>query len=66
MTIDRAVFAFAGLMVLLSALTFWVSPWFLLFTLFIGLNLLQASFAGFCPAAMMAKGLGCKPGSAFR
>jgi hypothetical protein len=67
MTIDRAVYAFAGLMVLLSAaLTYWVSPWFLLFTVFIGLNLLQASFTGFCPAAMMAKGLGCKAGAAFR
>lgn len=67
MTIDRAVLAFAGFMVLLSAaLTFWVSPWFLLLTVFVGLNLMQSSVTGFCPAAMVFKGLGCRVGEAFR
>ena len=67
MTIDRAVLAFAGFMVLLSAaLVYLVSPWFLLFTAFIGLNLLQSSFTGFCPAALVFKGMGCRVGEAFR
>jgi len=67
MSIDRAVFAFAGCMVLLSAaLTYWVSPWFLLLTAFVGLNLLQSAFTGFCPAALVFKGMGCKVGEAFR
>jgi hypothetical protein len=67
MTIDRAVLAFAGCMVLLSAaLVYLVSPWFLLFTVFIGLNMLQSAFTGFCPAAMIFKGMGCRVGEAFR
>lgn len=66
MTIDRSVLLFAGLMVLLSvALTLWVSPWFMLFTVFIGLNLIQSSFTGFCPAAMVFRAFGVKPGCAF-
>jgi hypothetical protein len=66
MTIDRAVLAFAGFMVLLSVLlTVAVSPWFVLFTVFIGLNLIQSSFTGFCPAALVFKRLGVRPGSAF-
>jgi hypothetical protein len=67
MNIDRAVFAFAGVMTLLSvALTHFVSPWFALFTVFIGLNLLQSAFSGFCPAAIVFKKLGVSSGSAFR
>ena len=67
MNIDRAVFAFAGVMTLLSvALTQFVSPWFVLFTVFIGLNLLQSAFSGFCPAAIVFKKLGVSSGSAFR
>ena len=66
MTIDRSVLLFAGVMVLLSvALTAWVSPWFVLLTVFIGLNLIQSSFTGFCPAAMVFRALGIKPGCAF-
>lgn len=66
MSLDRAVLAFAGVMVLLSAaLSAYVSPWFLLFTAFIGLNMLQSAFSGFCPAAMIFKKLGLKPGNAF-
>jgi hypothetical protein len=67
MSIDRAVLAFAGCMVLLSVvLVSLVSPWFLLFTAFVGLNLLQSAFTGFCPAAMVFKRLGCQAGEAFR
>ncbi len=67
MTIDRAVLAFAGIMTLLSAaLAAFISPWWLLFTAFIGLNMLQASFTGFCPAAMIFKRLGCRSGVAFQ
>lgn len=67
MSIDRAVLAFAGLMVLISvALTLWVSPWFALFTVFIGLNMIQAAFTGLCPAAMIFKKLGLKTGCAFQ
>ncbi|MBS0125428.1 YgaP family membrane protein [Thetidibacter halocola] len=66
MTLDRAVLAFAGVMVLLSvALTWLVSPWWMLFTAFIGLNLLQSAFTGFCPAATIFKMLGVKPGTAY-
>lgn len=67
MTIDRSVLLFAGVMVLLSvALTAWVSHWFVLMTLFIGANLIQSSFTGFCPAAMVFRALGAKPGCAFK
>lgn len=67
MTIDRAVFVFAGIMTLLSiALTMWVAPWFWLFTAFIGLNMLQAGFTGFCPAAWVFKKMGCPIGCAFK
>ncbi len=67
MTIDRAVMMFAGFMILLSlALGFYVSPYWYLLTAFVGLNLIQASVTGFCPAAMVFKKLGCKGGSAFQ
>lgn len=66
MSIDRAVFAFAGIVILVSlVLAHFVSPWFLLLTAFAGLNMLQAAFTGFCPAAIVFKRLGCKPGAAF-
>ena len=59
MTLDRAIFAFAGVMILLSlALTLWVSQYFMLFTAFIGLNLLQTAFTGFCPAENILRRLG--------
>jgi hypothetical protein len=59
MTLDRAVQAFAGVMILISvALTQFVSPWFWLLTAFIGLNLFQSAFTGFCPAAMVMRKLG--------
>ncbi len=66
MSIDRAVLRFAGVMIFLSvALTLWVSPYFVWFTVFIGANLLQSSFTGFCPAASVFKAIGVKKGCAF-
>jgi len=66
MTLDRAVLAFAGLVVLLGiALAHFVNPWWLLLPGFAGLNMIQAAFTGFCPAAMIFKRLGVKPGEAF-
>src|SRR6516225_9731878 len=67
MTLGRAVLAFAGFVVLVSlALGYYVSPWFFLLTVFAGANMIQASYTGFCPAALVFKALGVKPGSAFR
>jgi hypothetical protein len=66
MSVDRAVLRFAGFMVLLSvALGYYVSPYWYWLTVFVGANLIQSSFTGFCPAAMVLKRLGCKPGVAF-
>lgn len=66
MSIDRAVLAFAGLMVLLSlALSQLHSPHWLWLTAFVGANLLQSVFTGFCPLAMVLKALGLRPGEAF-
>lgn len=64
-TLERAVEAFAGFMVLLSvALTVWVHPYFIWLTVFVGANLFQQSFTGFCPAAMvMRKLFGLKSGT---
>ncbi len=59
MTLDNAVRAFAGMMVLISlALTWYVSHYFVWLTAFIGFNLIQSSFTGFCPAAKAMKKLG--------
>ncbi|MBB5016077.1 YgaP family membrane protein [Rehaibacterium terrae] len=67
MNLDRAVLAFAGVMILISvALVYFVSPWWLLLTAFIGLNMLQAAFTGFCPAAKIFAAFGVKSGCAFR
>jgi hypothetical protein len=67
MNIDRIVLAFAGTVVLLSvALVHWFSPWWLLLTAFVGLNLLQSAFTGFCPLAIMLKKSGLSAGQAFR
>lgn len=66
MSIDRIVLAFAGTVVLASlALGLYVSPnWFWL-TAFVGANLFQSSFTGFCPLALILKKLGVRPGAAF-
>lgn len=66
MTLDRSVLLFAGLMVLVSViLTEAVSPRFVWLTLFIGANLIQSAFTGFCPAAKVFKALGVRKGCAF-
>lgn len=66
MSIDRMVMAFAGSFILLSlALAHWHSPNWLWFTAFVGANLLQAAFTGFCPLAIILKKLGVKSGCAF-
>ena len=66
MNIDRAVLTLAGSIVLLSAALAWlVSPYWLLLTAFVGANMLQAAFTGFCPAAMIFRKLGLKAGAAF-
>lgn len=66
MTVDRAVFIFAGLVVLAGvALGHYVSAWWLLLPAFAGLNMIQAAFTGFCPAALAFKKLGVRPGAAF-
>lgn len=66
MNLDRALLVFAGCMVLLSVvLTAFVSPYFMWFTVFIGVNLIQSSFTGFCPAATVLGKLGFKTGCAF-
>jgi hypothetical protein len=67
MSIDRIVLAFAGTVVLASLLlAHFVSPVWLWLTAFVGANLLQAAFTGFCPLAMILKKLGVQPGLAFR
>lgn len=67
MNLDRAVFAFAGVMILVSlALAHFFSPWWLLLTAFVGLNLLQSAFTGFCPAAKLFTRLGVPSGCAFK
>ncbi len=67
MNIDRSVLAFGGFMVLVSAiLSMTVHPAFIWLTLFVGANLLQSAFTGFCPAAKLFKLLGSRSGNAFR
>lgn len=67
MSVDRMVFVFAGCVVLLGiALAHFVHPWWIALPIFAGLNMIQAAFTGFCPAAMVFKKLGFKPGAAFR
>jgi hypothetical protein len=66
MNLDKAVLAFAGCVVLLGlALGYYVNAYWYLLPAFAGLNMLQASFTGFCPAAMVFKALGVRGGCAF-
>lgn len=71
MSIEKIVLAFAGLAILLSlALGVQASPIFhhqywLWFTAFVGANLFQSAFTGFCPLALILKKMGAKPGQAF-
>ena len=67
MNVDRAVLAFAGVLVLLSILLAWYfCPYWLALIAFVGLNMLQAAFTGFCPAAIVFKKLGLRAGCAFQ
>ncbi|MDE2068984.1 MAG: DUF2892 domain-containing protein [Bradyrhizobium sp.] len=66
MNIDKAVLAFAGFVVLLGvALGTYVNAYWYFLTVFAGLNMIQASFTGFCPAAIVFKKLGFRGGCAF-
>lgn len=59
MTIENGVRVLAGSMILLSViLTLIVHPYFIWLTVFVGLNLIQSAFTGFCPAVMILKKLG--------
>jgi hypothetical protein len=61
MSLEHGVEAFAGFMVLVSvALTYFVHPGFVWLTVFVGLNLFQQAFTGFCPAASLFRKLGLK------
>jgi len=71
MSLDRMINAMAGLFILISlglgveASPIFHSVYWLWFTVFVGANLLQSSFTGFCPAAIIFKKIGAKPGVAF-
>ena len=63
MNVDRLVMAFAGTMVLVGLLlAHYVSPWWLLLPAFVGLNLLQSGFTGFCPPEKLLTRMGFKRG----
>jgi hypothetical protein len=67
MTLDKAVLAFAGFVVLLGVLlAYTVHPYWIALTIFAGLNMIQASITGFCPAAIIFKKFGVKSGCAFQ
>jgi len=67
MNVDRMVLAFAGGVVLLSVLlAHYFSPYWLWLAAFVGANLLQSAFTGFCPLARILKAFGGRPGAAFR
>jgi Inner membrane protein YgaP-like, transmembrane domain len=66
MNIDKLVFRVAGTLVLISlALGYWLSPYWYWLTAFVGANMLQASFTGFCPLAKILAKLKVQPGAAF-
>lgn len=68
MTIERIIRIMAGFFILLSLALgvqespIFVSRWFLAFTAFVGFNLLQSGFTGFCPPEKLLAKMGCKPG----
>ena len=66
MSIDRIVLAVAGSFIIISVLlAHFHNPAWLYFTGFVGFNLLQSAFTGFCPMALILKAVGTKPGPAF-
>lgn len=67
MNVDNAILAFAGAVILASLLlALLFSPYWLLLTAFVGANMLQAAFTGFCPAAIVFRKLGLRSGCAFQ
>lgn len=63
MTVENGVRVVAGTFVLVSlGLGLMLNPWWFAFTAFVGVNLIQSAFTGFCPAASLLKKLGLKPG----
>lgn len=66
MTIDKLIMRIAGSFILISLLLAWLhSSYWLIFTAFVGANLLQSSFTGFCPMVPILKKFGIEPGKAF-
>lgn len=66
MSIERIVLAVAGSFILISAaLAYFHHSYWLFFTAFVGANLLQSAFTGFCPLAKILKAFGAKAGHAF-
>jgi Zn-dependent protease len=66
MSIDRIVLAFAGTMIIVSLLLgYYVSPYWLALAAFVGVNLFQSAFTGFCPLALILKKAGVRSGAAF-
>ena len=66
MTIDKMIMRIAGSFILISLLLAWLhSPYWFILTAFVGANLLQSSFTGFCPLVPILKKLGIAPGQAF-
>jgi hypothetical protein len=70
MTVERYIRVIAGLFIMTSLALgiqgspLFVSPWFLAFTAFVGLNLFQFGFTNFCPMALILRKLGVKESSA--
>lgn len=61
MTVERGLRLTAGTFILISlALAYWVSPYWLLFTAFVGLNLFQSGISNWCPAMMILRKIGLK------
>jgi hypothetical protein len=68
MTVERYIRILAGFFILVSlalgveASPVFVSPWFLALTAFVGFNLFQSGFTGFCPPSFLLKRLGVREG----
>lgn len=66
MSIDRIVLAVAGVFIMVSVLLSYLHhPYWLFFTAFVGFNLFQSAFTGFCPLAKVLRQFGFKGGVAF-
>lgn len=62
MTIEKCIRIIAGFFILISvALAVWVSPWWLIWTALVGVNLIQSAFTGWCLAEGILKKCGVKP-----